>query len=98
MYSQIPVIISYLILIIYIIISFIALFLCAFTFDNPNSGGIWTNFHRLALILTPAFCAISAKMLEDNGSWYGPFIIILLNISLVILSFKLLDTFNKGKF
>lgn len=81
---------------IYTIISFIAL--CAFTFDNPNSGGFCTNFLRFTLLISFPLCLISVQVLSNNDIWYEPILIILLNSSLFILSMQLLYTFKGGKF
>lgn len=83
---------------IYLLISFIPLIMCVITFDNPNSGGFYTNFLRFTLLISPILCFLSIKILFDNELWYEPIMIILLNISLFILSYQLFITFNKGIF
>lgn len=85
MYNQILSIFTYLILVIYAIISFIALFMRTFTFDNPNSGGFCTNFLRFTLLISFPLCLISVQVLSNNDIWYEPILIILLNSSLFIL-------------
>ena len=87
------------ILLIYCIVALMITVLSGFIYDNPNSGGLFTNLLGISSCLAFPISIISLNLFFTNPDEYlVPIFIIYINISLIYLSYVLIEKFNNGKF
>lgn len=87
------------ILICYTVIALIVTIFSSFIYDDPKSGGIYTNLLGISSFLAFPIAMISLYLFKNYDEYILlPILIIYINISLIYLSFNLVDFFNNGKF